>query len=125
MEIRPEPKKRKLAKIAGILDIAVGAVVVVLFLYNCSPLVQGDKVYLVPLALIGLPCAIIATVGGIHALRRDSRGWAIAGAMAAIVPLWLAGVPALVLTILAKDEFKSSKSVDQPNWRPCLVPFQG
>jgi hypothetical protein len=49
---------------------------------------------------------ILAIVGGVFCLRKRSWGTGLAGSIAAVFAGWLLGIPALVLVIMGKDQFK-------------------
>jgi len=55
---------------------------------------------------IGLILGIVAIVGGIYAVRRQKWGLALAGSICALFPWWILGIPAVILVVLARDEFK-------------------
>jgi len=109
---QPAKKKAQLSLAAGIIDIAAGGlslvgllvmVVVLLFVAGSDdemPLFIG----LIPLAML-IP-SVLAIVGGIFALRRRSWVMALIGSIALILTSSVAGVAALVLTIMARDEFE-------------------
>ncbi len=67
-----------------------------------------------PLALLALLAAVVCFVGGAAALRRSSRGWALAGAVAALVAFAPLGIAALVFTILAEGEFGGAEARGTP-----------
>lgn len=50
--------------------------------------------------------SVLAIVGGIFALRRRSWVMALIGSIALILTSSVVGVAALVLTIMARDEFE-------------------
>lgn len=56
---------------------------------------------LIPLLAI----TALAVVGGVFALLRRRWGWALAGAIATILPFDLLGVAATVLVALSREEF--------------------
>jgi len=109
---QPSKKKAQLSLAAGIIDIAAGGlslvgllvmVVILLFVAGSDdemPLFIG----LIPLAML-IP-SVLAIVGGIFALRRRSWVMALIGSIALILTSSVAGVAALVLTIMARDEFE-------------------
>jgi len=49
---------------------------------------------------------LLAIVGGVYALKRARRGWALTGSIVALFPSWPLGIAAIVFTILAKNEFE-------------------
>jgi hypothetical protein len=75
-----------------------------------------------PLSLIlvsGLILAvpgIIAIIGGVYSLKRQRWGLSLAGAICVTVYFNLLGLPALILVILSKSEFRLSKTVLE-HWR--------
>jgi ABC-type branched-subunit amino acid transport system permease subunit len=78
--------------------------VVFLFVMAGSDVGMPLFVVLIPLAML-IP-AVLAIVGGIFALRRRSWVVALIGSIALIVTSSVAGIAALVLTIMARDEFE-------------------
>lgn len=110
--VQPAKKKTQLSLAAGIIDIAVGGfslvsmifAVVFLFVMAGSDVGMPLFVVLIPLAML-IP-AVLAIVGGIFALRRRSWVVALIGSIALIVTSSVAGIAALVLTIMARDEFE-------------------
>jgi hypothetical protein len=49
---------------------------------------------------------ILAVIGGIYALRRRIWGLALAGSIAAIFSSFFLGIPSIIFTIQAKNEFE-------------------
>ena len=109
--------------VARILDIfsgaltLIGGLVLVLtggFSYAIiSKAINVGEEYLmfVPVVfiVIALPIVIIgmlAIIGGIFALRNKIWGLALAGSIAAIIPLWPLGIASIVFTALSKNEFE-------------------
>ena len=113
-------KKRQLSRIAGILDIvSAGLALAVVLVWAIIWFRVGDAIGLwyalfVPFLVIWLVGIAVAIVGGIHALRRSSWNWAIVGAVAATaMGIWFIGMAALVLTALARDEFRQPLPLSQ------------
>ena len=112
---QPVKKKTQLSPAAGIIDIAAGgfSLVSLLFMVVVMFIVGGSDegmlgvpffIVLIPLAML-IP-AVLAVVGGIFALRRRSWVVALIGSIALIVTSSVAGIAALVLTIMAREEFE-------------------
>jgi uncharacterized membrane protein HdeD (DUF308 family) len=109
---QPLKKKTQLSLAAGIIDIAAGGlslvsllfVTVFLFVMVGSEEEMPFFVVLIPLAMV-VP-SVLAIVGGIFALRRRSWVMALVGSIALILTSSVAGVAALVLAIMARDEFE-------------------
>ena len=109
---QPSRKKTQLSLAAGIIDIAAGglSVVTLLFAVVFLFIMAGSEeemplfIVLIPLAML-IP-GVIAIVGGIFALRRRSWVMALIGSIALILTSSVAGVAALVLTVMARDEFE-------------------
>ena len=59
------------------------------------------------LATIILIVGVLAVVGGVFALNRKRFGWALTGAIAATFCSPPFGVPAIILTAIAEDEFRA------------------
>jgi hypothetical protein len=111
---------------AGILDIAAGVSALAGSLVTATiALIAGGLIgaavepemeavallpaaLLVPVAVFFLTAGVVAVAGGVAAVRRSSWGWTIAGAVAALVCFLPLGVAAVVLTILAEPEFRST-----------------
>lgn len=51
-------------------------------------------------------CSILAIVSGVLVLRGKNRAMAFVGAIAAIFPIFSLGIAAVVLTVMARDEFE-------------------
>lgn len=105
-------KKTKWSTAAGIIDIAAGGFSLVSLLFVAAFLfvmAEGDEgmpffLMLIPLAMV-VP-SVLAIVGGIFALRRRSWVMALIGSIALVVTSSLPGIAALVLTVMARDEFE-------------------
>lgn len=109
---QPAKKKTQLSLAAGIIDIAAGgfSVVsilwVVVFMLFAFEIDEGVPFFFALLPLLMLIPGIIGIVGGIFALRRRSWVMALIGSIALILTASVAGIAALVLTIMARDEFE-------------------
>ena len=58
---------------------------------------------------IGLFAAgIISIIGGIHALQRRKRIWALAGSIGAVFGFFPLGIPAVILTVMSEGQFADS-----------------
>jgi len=109
---------------AGILDIVGGAIGMVggLYIVALTSLfrVMRDFVRLDPLliqrveqiisSIIALPfvvvfIGIVAIIGGVYALQRRIWGLALAGAICSCVVFPFFGLPSIIITALARDEF--------------------
>ena len=98
------------SKVAGILDILSGVlmllIVGVVSIFHAIMGAMDEPFYVaLPLTVLAL-LSILAIAGGINALRRKNWGLALAGAMGATVTNFLLGIPALVLTVVSRDEFE-------------------
>lgn len=108
-------KRTWMPTVAGILDIISGSAGIVWF---CIMVVVGMAVrfaprapsvlppFMVGMAIPLLAIAILAIVGGVHALQRKNWGLALAASIAAFFPSWFLGIPAIVLTSLSREEFE-------------------
>jgi hypothetical protein len=108
---QPSAKKKYLSLAAGIIDIAAGgfSLVSLLFVAIVMVVVAGDGeiplfMALIPLAMV-IP-GVLAVVGGIFALRRRSWAMALIGSIALVVTSSVPGIAAVVLTVMARDEFE-------------------
>ena len=104
-------KKTQLSLAAGIVMIAAGGFSLVSLLFVGIVMVVmaggGDIplfVALIPLAMV-IP-GVLAVVGGIFALRRRSWVMALIGSIALVVTSSVPGIAAVVLTVMARDEFE-------------------
>lgn len=115
---QPQKKKTNLSLAAGIIDIVAGGLSILLlafmglFFLFLSGTDEGMEeipylVALIPLAML-IP-SVLAVVGGIFALRRRAWVMALIGSIALILTSQVAGIAALVLTIMAKDEFEQQQ----------------
>jgi len=105
-------KKTSLPLIAGILNITIGVIILIMLLIfaiipaflpvNIGHVEAGMLLFLI---LPGFIIGVLALAGGIFAIRRKRWGWALAGSIAtAINPLPL-GIIAVILVVLSKKEF--------------------
>ena len=81
-----------LSIIAGVIELMIG--------FASSFAISGNPVGWF-MALLG----IVAIVGGVFAIKRRLWGFALAGAICSLVTLLL-GIPAVILIVLSKAEFK-------------------
>lgn len=96
-----------LCTISGIIGLIVGIgfILLVLILMGYPP--QAPSIDLDLLPLVGYFIAIIiAIVGGQYALKRRSWGWALAGAICALVPVVIPGILAIIFVVKGRREFK-------------------
>jgi hypothetical protein len=93
-----------LAIIAGAFQVIVGIVIAAL------GGIGGWFIGMGWLSVIGAPLivlGIVAIVGGIYALKRNTWGLALAGSICALVGPWfLLGILAIIFVSLGKGEFK-------------------
>jgi hypothetical protein len=108
---QPPVKKKYLSLAAGIIDIAAGgfSLVSLVFVGIVMVVLAGDSeiplfMALIPLAMV-IP-GVLAVVGGIFALRRRSWVVALIGSIALVVTSSVPGIAAVVLTVMARDEFE-------------------
>jgi hypothetical protein len=98
---------------AGILSIVAGGVGVV---WGIAFAVGGSLSVGAPLGLPGMHNFLIVTValgllgataivGGIYALQRRNWGLALAGSICSLFCLWFVGIPAIIFTVMGKEEF--------------------
>jgi len=74
-------------------------------------------------ALLILPL-VIATIGGIMALKRENYGWALAGAICSLLfPPF--GIPAIILLVKRKGEFKEEKEYRDDSCSQSLAYYEG
>jgi hypothetical protein len=108
---QPLTKKARLSLAAGIIDIAAGgfSLVSLLFVGIVMVVLAGGGemplfMALIPLAMV-IP-GVLAVVGGVFALRRRSWVMALIGSIALVVTSSVPGIAAVVLTVMARDEFE-------------------
>ena len=109
---------------AGILDIVGGAIGMVggLYVVALTSLFRViheyvrldshivDRVEQIISSIIALPfvvvlIGIIAIIGGVYALQRRIWGFALAGAICSCIVFPFFGLPSIIITALARDEF--------------------
>ena len=110
-------KKTWLSTAAGVLDIVDGCLKL-LVVFGLAIVIVGavndserhiEKVnplwILVGIAVSLAILAILAVIGGIYALQRKRWGIALCGAISALLPFSLLGVAALIMTVIAREDF--------------------
>jgi|AMFO01.1.fsa_nt_gi hypothetical protein len=123
--------KTSLATLAGVLDIAGGVLALVGGLVLLVIGALGSTVLATApdtplpvrwfpallfggLALLLFVAGIIALIGGSCALRRSGWGWALAGAVAALVAFFPLGIAAIVCTVMGEDEIRQPAAPAPP-----------
>lgn len=104
--------KRNLSLAAGIIEIAFGCLGLASVLFAeviLSDVLREEEnlprfILLIPLAMI-IP-AVVAIIGGVFTLKRKNWVMALIGSIALLLTSSIAGVAALVLIILGRDEFE-------------------
>jgi len=109
-----ERKETALPVIGGALNIVcgvfglIGGIVLLIISYLGEEL-GVDPIGIAFMVVFGIVLPIfgaIAIYGGICAVRREKFGWAIVGAIFALLSFFILGIIGLILIIVAKDEFK-------------------
>ena len=110
---RPAKKRTRLSGLAGAVDIVDGGLKSLFAFLGAFGIInqvsEHDYEYLpgaVFVTIVLAVLAVLALVGGICALRRRGWGWALAGAIAAILPFFPLGITSAILTVMARDEFE-------------------
>ena len=115
----------------GVLSIIVGALEVVgggamvafvclgmplrLWLLPCSPRFGGAcsvgdvSIWLIVVGGLLVAMGIIAIAGGLSAIRRNSFGLSLGGAICALIPFNLLGLLAVIFVAVSKREFEASE----------------
>ena len=108
-------KKTRKPTIAGILDIVMGSIIlIILSIFAIVPLIiepvqEGLFPFNLSLSYIIVPAiiiALLAIIGGIFAIQRRKWRWALAGSIAAAISPIPLGIAAIILLVLSKNEFK-------------------
>jgi hypothetical protein len=101
-------KKRVLSTIAGTVEIAAGVLTALLtIVFVVAMLVaEGLPSWYVLFPITTVILGALAITGGICALRRRNWGMALFGSIAVIWPTSVVGIAAVVLNIMARDEFE-------------------
>ena len=108
-------KKTWRPKVAGILDIVMGTLIlIILSIFAVVPMIvepvqTGVFLFDLSLSYIIVPAAIIASlaiIGGVFAIQRSKWRWALAGSIAAAISPIPLGIAAIILIVLSKNEFK-------------------
>jgi hypothetical protein len=97
-------RKTRFSTAAGIVEIVAGGCTAV---FAIIVLIIGE----LPAWFVLFPIAMaitstLAIIGGICALRRKNRAMALTGAIAVVGPSSILGIAAVVLNIMARDEFE-------------------
>jgi hypothetical protein len=110
--------------LAGVLDICagvsglIGSVPVAMIAVGVSGLaIPVDSLAgAVPMSLMGIFFAclsamlfvagVVSIVGGVHAIQRKSRLWALAGAIAAVFSCLPFGVLSVILTVISEGDLE-------------------
>lgn len=101
--------------VAGALGLLICLVVtfVILGLGAFAGSSWGDRIpSVMPIWILLLICIpfflinVLAIIGGIFSVKARYWGWALAGAIGALFPCWILGVPAIVFVILGRNEYK-------------------
>ena len=116
---REAAKKTGFGRMAGSLDIISGSlglvgvlVMVIAIVAVASDPFRHEPFEVDPLVILGIIAgalavpAVLAIVGGVYAVGRKKWMMAIIGAIAATFTFFPIGIPAVVLTALARDEFE-------------------
>jgi len=111
---QPAKKRTWLSTVAGTISVIDGflkAVLVFLIVVGAVVmLTEHEDEESVPGALASAAVLVIlgvlAIAGGVCALRRKGWGWALAGAIAAVIPFFPLGIASTILTVMARDEFE-------------------
>ncbi len=90
-----------LSMVAGILQISRGLSIAV----NLDYWLVTDQNSLVIIGGCFGVLGVVAVVGGIYAIRRKKFGLSLAGAVCAL-PLYILGIPAVILVSTSKREFE-------------------
>jgi hypothetical protein len=108
-------------RVAGILNIVSGALALLWFVILLAGILVTSGTLGIPgteaipgfvstiLTVIAVPTLIIgilALVGGIFALQKNSWGLVLAGAIASVLTFFVLGIIAIVFTVQAKEEFE-------------------
>jgi len=110
-----ERKETALPVIGGALNIVcgvfglIGGIVLLIIISYLGEKLGVDQIGIAFMVVFGIVLPIfgaIAIYGGICAVRREKFGWAIVGAIFALLSFFILGIIGLILIIVAKDEFK-------------------
>ena len=111
--------------VAGILDIVAGGLSLIGLIFvtlgisifaiagssglSCPvpmPTPIGPASVILLMAIPVLIADILAIVGGLYALKRKKWGWALTGAIAALIASWPFGIAAIIFTVMSQKEFE-------------------
>jgi len=117
-------KKTPMPVVAGILNMVSGVLSLIAFVglliasiavgwtaVDVTGWIPGMDLalsVLVILTVVSLATGVLALVGGVYAVQRKQWGWALAGSICALVPSFVLGLVAIILTALSRDEFGQS-----------------
>ena len=101
-------KRRILSTIAGVVEIIAGgltAVTTIVFLIAMA-VAEDLPSWYVFFPIVTAALSVSAIIGGICALRRKNWAMALVGSIAVIWPTTVVGIAAVVLNVMARDEFE-------------------
>jgi hypothetical protein len=118
------------ATIAGVLDIIAGVMSLigagVTFLIgvvgsgairiaaghdpHAGPLSLSPLAVFLPIAALCVLLGVVAIVGGIAAFHHQRMGLAVAGSIAALFAFLPLGIAAIILTVMAENEFRARQT---------------
>lgn len=81
---------------AGILSV-LGGLWITLFM-SCSPLADSTETHWIGVGIFSSVLGVLAILSGIYALKREKRGWAVAGSICAAIGI-LGVLIVIILTV--------------------------
>lgn len=115
-------RKTAMPVVAGILDILSGVLSLISFvafligsiavgwnvvdIYVWDPGTRIALSVLIIFTVLSFVLGVLALIGGVYALQSKKWGLALAGSICALVPTFVLGLAAVILTGLSKDEFE-------------------
>jgi hypothetical protein len=101
-------KKKVLSTIAGIVEIIAGGLTAVMTIVFLIAMAVAEDLpgWYVFFPIVTTILSILAIIGGVCALRRKNWAMALVGSIAVIWPTSVVGIAAVVLNIMARDEFE-------------------
>jgi len=117
-------KKTPMPVVAGILDIISGVLSLIGFVaFLIGSIAVGLNAVdihirvwdsgtaialsvLITFTVLSLAVGILALIGGVYALQSKKWGLALTGSICALIPSFVLGLAAIILTALSRDEFE-------------------